>query len=115
MKKQAVSGRLKVIFVLCLLITLVIGGSKTNPAAVPKNSVEAVYSVVSPLGDSPLKMITMVPRLSTLAAKTVCMVWNHAFKADITFPAIEESLKNQYTDIKIIPYMESVLHRSQVE
>ena len=106
MKKQAVSVRLKVIFVFCLLITLVIGGCKTNPSAVPKNSVEPVYSVVSPLGDSTVKMITMAPRLNTLAGKTVCMVWNHAFKADITLPAIAESLKNKYPDIKIVPYTE---------
>jgi hypothetical protein len=106
MKKQAVSVRLKVIFVFCLLITLVIGGCKTDPAAVPKTSVEPVYSVVSPLGDSTVKMITMVPRLNTLADKTVCMVWNHAFKADITLPAIGEALKNQYPDIRIVPYTE---------
>ena len=94
------------IFVFCLLITSVIGGCKTNPAAVPQNSVEPAYSVVSPLGDSTVKKVTMVPRLDTLAGKTVCMVWNHAFKADITFPAIEESLNNQYPNVKIVPYME---------
>ena len=104
MKKQAVSVRLKVIFVFCLLITLVIGGCKTNPAAVPKNSVEPVYSVVSPLGDSTVKMITMVPRLNTLAGKTVCMVWNNAFKSDVTLPAIGEALKKQYPGVKIVPY-----------
>jgi hypothetical protein len=46
----------------------------------------------------------MAPRLSTLEGKTVGMVWNHSFKADITFPAIEESLKKQYPGIKIVPY-----------
>jgi hypothetical protein len=51
-------------------------------------------------------MITMVPRLNTLAGKTVCMVWNNAFKADVTLPAIAESLRNKYSDIKIVPYTE---------
>ncbi|MBN1835512.1 MAG: hypothetical protein JW820_06650 [Spirochaetales bacterium] len=48
----------------------------------------------------------MVPRLDTLAGKTVCMVWNHAFKSDITHPAIGEALKSQYPDIRIVPYTE---------
>ena len=72
----------------------------------PKNSGEPVYSVVSPLGDPTVKMITMAPRLDTLAGKTVCLVWNHTFKADITLPAIGEALKKKYPDIRIIPYTE---------
>ncbi|MCL4207077.1 MAG: hypothetical protein KJ000_31730 [Pirellulaceae bacterium] len=48
----------------------------------------------------------MAPRLETLEGKTVCMMWNHAFKADTTFPAIAESLKSKYPDIKIVPYTE---------
>jgi hypothetical protein len=71
-----------------------------------KAPVEPVYSVVSPLGDPVVKVIAMVPRLDTLDGKTVCMVWNHSFQADITLPAIGESLKEKYPDIKIIPYTE---------
>lgn len=48
----------------------------------------------------------MAPRLDTLDGKTIGLVWNHAFKADITLPAIGESLKNRYPDVKIIPYTE---------
>jgi hypothetical protein len=83
---------------------------KTQPVnkatLVPQNSVEPVYNVVSPLGDSTVKKSVMAPRLNTLEGKTVGMVWNHSFKADITFPAIEASLKQQYPGIKIIPYTE---------
>ncbi len=80
---------------------------EANPTAeAPKTSVEPVYSVVSPLGDSTVTMIAMAPRLDTLAGKTVGMVWNHSFKADITLPAIAESLKSAYPDIKIVPYTE---------
>ncbi len=74
--------------------------------AVPKDPVEPVYSVVSPLGDSTVKRITMASRLDNLAGKTVCLVWNHAFKADVTLPAIAESLKSKYPEIKIVPYTE---------
>ena len=72
--------------------------------AVPKKPFEPVYSVVSPLGDYTVKMFTMVPRLNTLTGKTVCMVWNHAFKADVTLPAIGEALKKQYPGVKIVPF-----------
>ena len=75
-------------------------------AEAPKNLEEPVYSVVSPLGDPVVKTIKMAPRLDTLNGKTVCMVWNHAFKADVTLPAIGESLKERYPEIKIIPYTE---------
>jgi hypothetical protein len=75
-----------------------------NPAAAaPK---EPVYSVVSPLGEPTVKPITMAPRLDTLAGKTVGLVWNEAFNADITLPAIAEALKARYPDIKIIPHTE---------
>jgi len=75
-------------------------------AGAPTNRGEPVYNVVSPLGDPTVKMITMAPRLDTLAGKTVCLVWNHTFKSNITLPAIGESLKKKYPDIKIIPYTE---------
>lgn len=51
-------------------------------------------------------MIAMAPRLDSLEGKTVCMVWNHAFKADITLPAIGEALKKKYRNVKIISYTE---------
>jgi hypothetical protein len=70
----------------------------TAPAAEP------VYKVVSPLGESTAKTTAMAPRLDTLDGKTVCMVWNYAFKADVTLPAIAEELKKKYPGIKIVPY-----------
>jgi hypothetical protein len=70
----------------------------TAPAAEP------VYKVMSPLGESTAKTTAMAPRLDTLDGKTVCLVWNYAFKADITLPAIAEELKKKYPGIKIVPY-----------
>jgi hypothetical protein len=77
-----------------------------KPAAGPRDAVEPVYTVVSPLGDPTVKMIPMAPRLNTLAGKKVCMVWNQAFQSHVTLPAIAESLKEKYPDIRIIPYTE---------
>ena len=74
-----------------------------NTAAPPPPG-EPVYKVVSPLGESTAKTTAMAPRLDTLDGKTVCLVWNYAFKADVTLPAIAEALKKQYPGIKIVPY-----------
>ena len=82
------------------------GGIGGQAAGAPEDPAEPVYRVVSPPGDPTVKMITMAPRLDSLAGKTVCMIWNQSFKADITLPAIGESLKEKYPDIKIIPYTE---------
>jgi hypothetical protein len=72
----------------------------TAPAA------DALYKIVSPLGESTAKPIAMAPRLETLDGKTVCLVWNHAFKADVTHAAIAEELKKRYPGIKIVTYTE---------
>lgn len=80
----------------------VIGGRVTATAA--ESSVEPVYKIVSPVGESTAKMTEMARRLDTLEGKTVGMVWNHAFKADVTLSAIAEELKKRYPGIKIVPY-----------
>jgi hypothetical protein len=84
------------------LILLVVGSPQDPAASEP--SAEPVFKVVSPSGETTFTATTMAPRLDTLAGKTVCMVWNHAFKADVTLPAIAEALTKQYPGIKIIPY-----------
>ena len=75
-------------------------------AAFQTKTAEPAYKVFSPLGEPTVKMITMVPRLNTLAGKTVCTIWNGAFKSDVTLPVIGESLKKSYPGIKIVPYTE---------
>jgi hypothetical protein len=72
--------------------------------AASASSAKSEYKVVSPLGESIVKMMAMAPRLDTLEGKTVCLVWNHAFKADVTLPAIAEELKRRYPGIKIVAY-----------
>ena len=78
-------------------------GSPQDTAA-SEPSAEPVYKVVSPVGKSTVKTTAMAPRLDTLVGKTVCLVSNRAFKADVTLAAIGEALKKQYPGVKIIPY-----------
>ncbi len=87
-----------------LLVTiLLIIGRSPNIVALERPA-EPVYEVVSPLGERVVEAGAMAPRLETLNGKTICMVWNHAFKADVTLPAIAEELKKRFPDIKIVPY-----------
>jgi hypothetical protein len=67
---------------------------------------EPTYSVISPLGETTVKMIAMAPRLDTLSNKTVCMVSNSAFKVNITMPAIAKALQEKYPGVKVVPYTE---------
>jgi|CXWL01.1.fsa_nt_gi hypothetical protein len=97
-----------------LVVSLLAAGSRQGAAApvsdgVPLTaparwSTEPVYKIVSPLGDRTVTMVPMAARLDTLAGKTVCMVWNNAFKADVTLPVIGEALKKRFPDATVIPY-----------
>jgi hypothetical protein len=89
-----------------VLVVFSVSAAAQKSVAAQGGSAEPVYSVVSPIGESTVTMISMTPRLNTLAGKTVCMAWNRAFKADIALPAIGEQLKQIYPDIKIVPYTE---------
>jgi len=73
-------------------------------AARPASGEESpVYSVVRPTGDVVHPMITQAPRLDTLEGKTICMTSNQGFKAHVTFPIIEDLLRQDYPNLKIIP------------
>jgi hypothetical protein len=67
---------------------------------------EPVYSVISPLGETTVKMIEMAKRLDTLSNKTVCLVSNSSFKVNITMPAIAKGLQEKYPGVKVVPYSE---------
>ena len=91
------------IFACFVAVILIVAGSpRDTPAS--EMSAEPTYKVVSPIGESTVRMTTMAPRMDTIADKTVCMVWNNAFRAEVTLPAIGEALKKQYPGIKIVPY-----------
>lgn len=72
--------------------------------AAARSATEPVFSIVSPLGERTVTMRPMATRLDSLAGKTVCLVWNNAFKADVTLPVIGDALKQRYPDATIVPY-----------
>jgi hypothetical protein len=88
------------------LVIFSVSAAAQKSVAVHGGSAEPVYSVVSPSGESTVKMISMVPRRNTLAGETVCMVWNRSFKADVTLPAIGKQLKQLYPDIRVVSHTE---------
>jgi len=88
----------------CFIAVILFAFGSPQDTAASEPSAEPVYKVVSPIGESTVKLTSMAPRLDTLAGKTVCMVWNNAFKSDVTLPAIGEALKKQYPGVKIVPY-----------
>lgn len=88
----------------CFIVVILFSFGSSQHTAASEPSFESVYKVVSPIGESTVKMTAMAPRLDTPAGKTVCMVWNSAFKSDVTLPVIGETLKKQYQGVKIVPY-----------
>jgi len=95
------AGVLSLVLVVCS-----VSAAAQQSVAVQGGSAEPVYSVVSPIGESTVTMISMVPRRNTLAGQTACMVWNRAFKADVTLPAIGEQLKQLYPDMRVVSHTE---------
>src|SRR6058998_2803708 len=90
--------------ILFVIVGFSVSAAAQKSVAVQGGSTTPVYSVVSPIGESTVKMISMVPRRNSLAGETVCTVWNRSFKADVTLPAIGEALKKQYPGVRIVPY-----------
>jgi len=75
-------------------------------APVAAKDKDETYKVVSPLGESVAKMMTMAPRLDTLEGKRIGEIWNEGFRGDETFPIIEKMLRERYPTVKMIPYTE---------
>jgi hypothetical protein len=45
-------------------------------------------------------------RLDTLEGKTICEIYNGGFNGEISFPIIEQMLKERYPGLKIVPHSE---------
>lgn len=86
------------------LVAVALASTATVQSGAVEPAAEPVFAVVSPLGESTVEMGAMAPRLETLEGKTVCLVWNYAFKADVTLPAIGEALKRLYPGVTIVPH-----------
>ena len=88
------------------LLGATLAGRETAVAQQKQQQREPTFKVVSPIGESPVKMITMSPRLDTLDGKTICLSTNRLFKYEVTFPVIEQLLKEKYPNSKVIPFNE---------
>jgi len=60
-----------------------------------------VYNVLSPVGESTIKLIKQAPRLSTLDGKTIAVVGG-SFMANITHPEIKRLILANYPNAKVI-------------
>lgn len=65
-----------------------------------------MYGVVWPRGKKTVPTVPLARRPTTLAGKTVCELWNGAFRGEETFPMLREELVKRFSDIKIIPWEE---------
>jgi len=97
-----ISGRVAVGGFLIAAMPLVVRTSEQ--AAGSGQSAEPVYAVVSPAGERTIKMMAMAPRLHDIGGKTICLVWNNAFKADVTLPVIGDALKERFPQARVVPY-----------
>ena len=71
---------------------------------------DGMCEVVSPLGETVIDPIKMAPRLDTLDGKAIGELWNGGFRGDESFPIIERMLREQYPNIRFIPYTEFSLY-----
>ena len=81
--------------------SLITGG---DPVAAPPPIQEAspTYRVVRPTGDVVYPMVEQAPRLDKLENQMICMVSNQGFKSHVTFPVIEDLLRKDYPNLKLI-------------
>ena len=63
---------------------------------------EPSYEVVWPLGKHVSKPVELAPALSDLNGKTVCYLWNAAFRGDQIFPILSEELRKRFPGVRIV-------------
>jgi hypothetical protein len=68
--------------------------------------VKTKNEVVNPLGRRGIEPLPPAARLDTLEGKTICEISNGGFNDKVSFPLIEQMLKERYPSIKIVPYSE---------
>ncbi|MFC1928248.1 hypothetical protein ACFLXK_01420 [Chloroflexota bacterium] len=65
-----------------------------------------MYEVVWPRGKKVVESVRFAKRPDTLDGKTVCNLWDWAFRGDKMFPVIEKELAKRYPGIKFVGYEE---------
>src|SRR5262245_1854215 len=63
---------------------------------------EPTYEVVWPLGRHVTKPAGLAPALSDLNGKTVCYLWNSAFRGDQIFPILSAELRKLFPGVCIV-------------
>lgn len=62
------------------------------------------YEVVWPRGRRASDTIPLAKRLDSLEGKTICALWDWAFRGDKIFPVIEKELAKRYPTSKFVGY-----------
>jgi len=102
-KEKAMKKRISWWFIGVFVVASLCRVGCASAAAAPSTA-EAVYEVVSPIGELTVKMKEMAPRPDSLEGKTICMISNEAFNFQVTFPVIEKLIKQKYPTAKVIPW-----------
>lgn len=63
-----------------------------------------LYEVVWPSGKLRVKKTSLAPKLDDLEGKTILELTHYSYRGDDIFPALRESLKKRYKNIKILDY-----------
>jgi hypothetical protein len=63
------------------------------------------YKVLSPIHQSTIQTTVLAPPIPDLSGKTICAM-RHTFRADETFPMLENLFREKYNHIKFIPNTE---------
>lgn len=67
---------------------------------------DGYYEALWPRSPRQTKVKSLAPRLDTLAGKTIAQVWDHVFRGDEVFEALEEGLKARYPGVKFVSWRE---------
>jgi len=63
-----------------------------------------IYQVVYPIGPQTIQNKKVADAIHDLNGKTICELWNYAFRGDDSFLVIEKMMKDKYPDVKFIRY-----------
>ncbi len=64
------------------------------------------YEVVWPRGKRVVPITPFAERLETLNGKTICELWNYAFRGEEIFSILEKTLRERYPTVKFVSWRE---------
>ena len=66
--------------------------------------VEETYKVVYPVGTQVMEKRDVAASLPDLNGRTICQLWNHAFRGEDSFPILEKLMMEKYPGAKFVGY-----------